>query len=242
MSRPRRIPRAEREREMLAVATRVFAERGYHGASMDEIAERARISKPMLYAYFESKEGLFVGCVRRARVQLFEAINAGADAGAAPDDQLWLGILAFFGFVEEEHGAWAVLLGDAGAGAGAFADERAKVRRDVSRLVGTLLRQAAADEGAEPEALEATEPLARALIGAGESLAAWWFENPGVTREGMARLLMNFAWMGFGELVRGARWQGVRPVPSRERPRPRSAAARSSRSRSRARRSARRAR
>jgi AcrR family transcriptional regulator len=214
MERQRRLPRAERESDMLAVATRVFAERGYHGASMDEIAEGAQISKPMLYAYFESKEGLFLGCMRRARVQLFEAINAGADAGAAPDEQLWLGILAFFGFVEEQRGSWVVLLGDAAAGAEPFAGRRANVRRDVSRLVGTLLRQAAADEGVDPAALEATEPLARALIGAGESLAAWWLENPGVTREGMARLLMNFAWMGFGNLVRGERWEGVRPAPS----------------------------
>lgn len=214
MDRQPRLPRAVREREMLEVATRVFAERGYHGASMEEIADGAGISKPMLYAYFESKEGLFLGCMRRARVQLFEAINQGADAGAAPDEQLWLGILAFFGFVEEQRDSWVVLLGEAAAGVQPFASEGAKVRRDVSRLVGTLLHQAAAERGADPQALEATEPLARALIGAGESLASWWRENPGVTRDGMGRLLMNFAWMGFGDLVRGERWAGVRPAPS----------------------------
>ena len=237
MDRQRRVPRAIREREMLEVATRVFAERGYHRASMDEIAEGAGISKPMLYAYFESKDGLFLACMRRARVALFEAITGGADAGAAPDEQLWFGVLGFFSFVEEERDTWDVLLGDAGSGAEQFAAERAKVRRDVGRLVGTLLRQAAADEGADPEELEATEPLARALIGGGESLAAWWRDHPGVTREGMARLLMNFAWMGFGDLVRGERWQGVRPAPSPARRRPRPAAGRSSGTRPRARRS-----
>jgi len=199
---------------MLEVATRVFARRGYHGASMDEIAAGAGISKPMLYAYFGSKEGLFLACMQRARRRLFEAINEGADAGAAPDEQLWLGTLAFLGFVEDQRDSWTVLLGEAAAGVEPFAREGARVRREVAAGVGLLLRQAAAGEGADAGSLEATEPLARALIGAGESLASWWLENPGVPRETVARLLMNFAWMGFGDLVRGERWRGVRPAPS----------------------------
>jgi len=203
-----------REREMLEVGTRVFARRGYHGASMDEIADGAGISKPMLYAYFDSKEGLFLACMQRARAQLFEAINEGADAGAAPDEQLWLGTCAFLWFVEDRRDSWTVLLGEAAAGAEPFAREGAKVRRQLARGVGTLLGAAAAAEGADTDALEATEPLARALIGAGESLASWWAENPTVPRETVARLLMNFAWMGFGDLVRGERWEGVRPGPS----------------------------
>jgi hypothetical protein len=72
--------------------------------------------------------------------------------------------------------------------------------------VGDLLRRAAAAEGVDAAGLERTEPLARALIGAGESLASWWRENPEETREAVALLLMNFAWVGLGELVRGRRW------------------------------------
>ena len=55
---------------MVEAATRVFARRGYHQSSMDEIAGRARISKPMLYAYFDSKEGLCRACIRQARRRL----------------------------------------------------------------------------------------------------------------------------------------------------------------------------
>jgi AcrR family transcriptional regulator len=189
---------------MLEVATEVFARRGYHAASMDEIAERAGISKPMLYAYFESKEGLCRASIRRARRRLFESINAAADVRAAPDEQLWLGVTAFLTFVEEEGDSWALLQGDA---LGPFAKEVIAVRREVSRGVAPLLREAAAAAGADEAALGSTEPLARALVGAGESLARWWEENPGVPRETVARLLMNFAWMGFGDLVRGEVWQ-----------------------------------
>ena len=203
-----RMPRAARERKMIEAATKVLAKRGYHDASMDEIAARSRISKPMLYAYFDSKEGLCRACIRQARRRLYDSIEAGADAGAAPDEQLWLGIIAFFRFVEERPDDWAVLLGEATAGVGAFARDVAEVRREVAEGVRPLLRAAAAAEGADPGSLEATEPLAHALIGAGESLAEWWVHHPDVARDGVARLLMNFAWMGFGDLVRGERWAG----------------------------------
>jgi len=227
-----RMPRAVRERKMIEAATRVFGRRGYHGASMDEIASRSRISKPMLYAYFDSKEGLCRACIRQARRQLYESINAGADAGAAPDEQLWLGVVAFFSFVEERPDAWAVLLGEATAGVGAFAREADEVRRGVAEAVSPLLRAAATAEGADPGSLEATEPLAHALIGAGEALAAWWLEHPEVPRDSVARLLMNFAWMGFGDLVRGERWSGAVPPPSEEHPPPRRARRPARRSRS----------
>ncbi|MGH3746792.1 MAG: helix-turn-helix domain-containing protein, partial [Micromonosporaceae bacterium] len=57
------MPRADRERQMLAVAEQVFAERGYRDASMDEIAGRVGVTKPMLYAYFGSKEGLLLATI-----------------------------------------------------------------------------------------------------------------------------------------------------------------------------------
>jgi AcrR family transcriptional regulator len=203
-----RVPRAEREEQMIEAATRIFGSRGYVGASMEDIAAASGITKPMLYAYFGSKDGLCRACIRQARRQLYESINAGADAGAAPDEQLWLGILAFFTFVDERRDSWAVLLGEATAGVAAFAGEIADVRREMAEGVRPLLRAAAATEGVDPISLEATEPLAHALIGAGEALARWWLTQPAMPRESVARLLMNFAWMGFGDLVSGERWLG----------------------------------
>lgn len=191
---------------MLQVAERAFAERGFHAASVDAIAEGAGISKPMVYAYFGSKEGLYRGCMEQARTRLFDAVGEAADPGAAPDERLWRGILAFFTFVDEQRDSWTVLFGDATGAAGPFAGETAHVRRTVARLVGRLLFEAAAAEGADPSALKSTEPLAHALIGAGESLAGWWLEHRDQPKETVALLLMNFAWMGFADLVRGERW------------------------------------
>ncbi len=207
-----KVPRAVREQQMLQVAERTFAERGFHAASVDVIAERAGISKPMIYAYFGSKEGLYRGCMERARSGLFDAIGEAADIDAAPDERLWRGILAFFTFVDQRRDAWAVLFGDATSAGGPFADDAAHVRRTVARLVDQLLFEAAEAEGAEQSALGSTEPLAHALIGAGESLARWWLEHREQPKETVALLLMNFAWMGFADLVRGERWRAAAPA------------------------------
>src|SRR5687768_16868168 len=104
-----RLARPVRERQMLAVAQRVFADRGFRAASVDAIAEGAEISKPMLYAYFGSKEGLYRACMQRSRTSLVDALDEAAASATAPDDRLWAGLLAFFGFVEEEPEAWAIL-------------------------------------------------------------------------------------------------------------------------------------
>ena len=188
---------------MLAEATSVFAERGFHATSMDEIAERAGISKPMLYLYFDSKEGLWRSCIAAARRRLYDSIDEAVDTSAPPDVQLWHGVQAFFAFVEEQRDSWAVLGETRASPPGG---ELAEVRRQVARGVSGLLRDAAAARGADEAALKRTEPLARTLVGAGESLANWWLEDREMSREAVALLLMNFAWLGFGDLVRGKRW------------------------------------
>src|SRR5207302_7286970 len=86
-----RMPRAEREEQMLRAATRIFARRGYQDASMDEIASACGVTKPMLYAYFDSKDGLLVACVRRGEQALHEAVRAAAEGGETAEQRLWRG-------------------------------------------------------------------------------------------------------------------------------------------------------
>jgi AcrR family transcriptional regulator len=202
----RKVPRAVREQEMLAVAEQSFAERGFHAASVDAIAEAAGITKPMVYAYFGSKEGLYIACMERARKRLFEAIDSAAATDAPADEQLWRGILAFFTFVSEQRQSWIVLFNESATYGGPFVEEAGRLRRQIARLVAQLLGEAAAAEGLDARRLGTMEPFAYALTGAGESLAAWWLEHPEESRESVARMLMNFAWMGFRELVRGEAW------------------------------------
>ena len=191
---------------MLEAAERAFAERGFHAASVDAIAEASGITKPMVYAYFGSKEGLYRACMQRARMRLLEALREGVDTTAAPDQQLWHGLLAVFTFVERERDSWAILLGEVTQGTGPFAEDGAAVRRELAALIAELLRRAATHEGLHPDSVEITDQLARALMGAGESLAVWWGEHPEEPVERVALTLMNFAWNGLGGLIDGRSW------------------------------------
>jgi len=129
-----------------------------------------------------------------------------ADADAPPDEQLWHGPLAFFTFVAEQRGSWSVLLRRGTGRDGPFAAEATRLRGQLARLVAQLLGEAAAADGLEPARVGATDPLAHALVGAAESLAGWWFDHPDEPTERVALWLMNFAWTGFGDLVRGEAW------------------------------------
>jgi AcrR family transcriptional regulator len=182
------MPRAEREQLILDVAGQVFARAGYHSASMDEIAARAEISKPMLYTYFGSKEGLYVAYIRRTGRELLERLERAPQREAAPLLTLRLRIAEFLAFVEEHRDGWRVLFGEAsstGPVAAEVADLRRRIARAVRRMVETSLPV--------PRGLSATEVdgIAHAIVGAGESLANWWLEHPEVSREDVVDLYVG---------------------------------------------------
>ncbi|MFI6286758.1 helix-turn-helix domain-containing protein [Streptomyces sp. NPDC051018] len=86
-AKSKRLPRAVREQQMLDAAVRTFGRRGYRAASMDEIAELAGVSKPLVYLYLNSKEELFTACIRREAAALLAAVRDAAepDPPAEPD-------------------------------------------------------------------------------------------------------------------------------------------------------------
>src|SRR3712207_4120426 len=136
-----RVPRAVREQEMLNVAEAAFAQRGYEAVSMQDIAFRCGISKPMVYAYFGSKEGIYLACIERARGDLYEAVGRAAAEAVSPDDQLWRGTLAFFGWVEQNEQSYRVLYGPGTVHGEALAAELSALRRDQARLIARLLAE-----------------------------------------------------------------------------------------------------
>jgi AcrR family transcriptional regulator len=188
-----------REEQMLAVAGEVFAERGFHAASMDEIAERADISKPMIYAYFSSKEGLYSAYMQRVSAELLEAMDAVVDPELSPGDQVLASMTAFLGFVEDHREGWAVLQAELVSGSGQIAADVARVRKAIVARMAALLAQ-----HLEPVLADA---LAHGFIGAGESLATWWLDHPEASRGEMAARIMEVGWIGVGGVLDGRRWQ-----------------------------------
>src|SRR3954452_15055037 len=169
----KRLPRVVREQQMLDAAVKVFARRGFHAASMDEIAEVAGISKPMVYAYLGPKEELFLACLQREATRLMEAVAAGVRPTARPDEQLWNGLRAFFAFVGAHRDGWRVLYRQA-RGEPHFAGELAGMRARIVEVVAGLLEGAcAAAEVPVPGRPGDFVAMAYAYVGAAESLADW---------------------------------------------------------------------
>jgi AcrR family transcriptional regulator len=194
-----------REQEMLDVAERVFAEQGYDGTSMDEIAQGAGISKPMVYAYFGSKEGLYLALVRRAAEGFYEAVERASSDGTA-EERLWGGIRAYFGFVEEYRWGWTVLYRESAAGPNRFEGELEADRTRIADLLARLMVEVAAERGIDALMEQQIQAISHAFVGACEGLGRRWLEHPEEPRELQELRLMNFAWIGFRGLLEGELW------------------------------------
>ena len=101
-----RLARAERERLMLGAAGEAFATHGFHGSSMDEIAVAAGITKPMLYRYFGSKEGLYAAYLRMTGHDLIDKVRAPDTRGQSSQARLRVGLQGFLAYVEEHRAGW----------------------------------------------------------------------------------------------------------------------------------------
>lgn len=169
-----RVPRAIREEQVLAVAEQLFAERGYQHASMDELAVRAGVSKPVIYDLVGSKEALYLRCVQRAGQALAEVVSAAAMTETGPEQRLRAGAVGFLRFVAERHGGWDLLL-TAGPTPG---DEPIhRIRAQQTALITGLVRETLASLPIELESWR-IEAMAVAINGSFEHLAYWWRENP----------------------------------------------------------------
>ena len=188
---------------MIEAGTRLFAEHEYDAVSMDQIAHAADVSKPMVYSYFESKQGLYLACVEHWTDELVRRLERATPEDLPPDVRLWHGLLAIFAFIEETPEAWALL----NPRGGQLAAGASRSREEITGLVARMLRDAAVAQGVDPKvAGEATEPMAHAIGAAVQSVAAWAQRESSDPMERQALRLMNFVWMGLNNLMRGKLW------------------------------------
>jgi AcrR family transcriptional regulator len=212
----RRVARADREAQLIEIALRRFARDGYHGVSVDDIAGEAGVTKPIVYTYFGSKEGLFIAAAEHAAERLRAALEASAARHVDAEERMWHGCLEVFRFIEEHREAWAVLYLPESPG-GPFGGPAASATEAMAELMTAQFNETAAARGIAPAAAAHLEPLAHAFVNATIGLGRWWMDHPEEPRDLQALRLMNFAWMGFGDLVKGAFW--VPPPPGAELPR-----------------------
>ena len=172
-----RVPRAVRRRQLVELAEQLFAERGFARTSMEELARRAGVTKPVIYELFESKEGLFRACVDRANERMAASIVEAFRSETEPEARLRAGGLAFLRFARDNRVAWDLM-----AMQGRFADQAQAVRRDQAQLIRTLMTEIA-PPGTDPQELEA---VAYAVNSAYEGAAHWMWEHPDAAVERVA--------------------------------------------------------
>ena len=188
-------------------ATEVFAERGYLGASIAEIARRSGVSAPVVYDHFASKQELHRALLERHRDELVAVWREHLLTDEAPETRLPRGVDAWARYVEAHPYAWKMLFRETAGDPEAAAIHRAVL--DGSRAMLAPLVGMTPGGAALPDLEMAAELIRSGLTG----LALWWQDHPEVTRAEIVATAMNVLWLGFERLGRGERWTGAPTDP-----------------------------
>lgn len=190
MAGTKRLPRAVREQQMLDAAIAEFSETGYSETSMDAIAARAEISKPMLYLYYGSKDELFTACIERESGRFLEVMAAGFDPELRQRDQARILVREFLRYVHDNAASWRVLYRVASASAG-FSAAVTRARAQITEMIIELIRRGTTVEADEVD----HELTALALVGAAEAVADRVSEGD-VSIDRATDLLLGITWRG----------------------------------------------
>lgn len=163
---PRRLPAARRRKQLAEVAIAVFGSGSYHATSMDEIAERAGVTKPVLYQHFPSKSGLYLELIQTVGAELLEAVAGAATAESQPSDRVLAGFRAYFRFAATRTDAFRLLFGGGAWEAGEFAEAVRGVERSIAETISALI-----DVDLEPQHREL---IGYAIVGLAEVTSRHW--------------------------------------------------------------------
>jgi AcrR family transcriptional regulator len=211
----KRLRGEERRAAILESALAVFADRGYHASSIDDIAREGGVSKALIYEHFASKQQLYAELLNEHAGELIErlaaAMEEAASTGAA---RLATGLDAFYRFVEERRVAWRMLFREAND-----PEMAAVLERIVAQVTGVVAALIAQDPGSRSSAGgskardQGIQMLAQMLVGSVQSLSNWWADHQEVPREKILEMTMDYAWLGLERLSEGERWitAGGRP-------------------------------
>ena len=203
----RRLPAEARRAAILDAALEVFAQHGYHAASIDDIAGAAGVSKALIYEHFKSKRELHAALLERHVGELFELLAESAATAEPGEVRLEAGVDAFLAYVESRPDAFRMLFRDAVEPE--VAESLRRLGQQAAVAVADLIAREPRKRREDDEELEAEglERFGALLTGAVQSRALWWDEHPKVPRERLVARVMEFAWLGFERLRAGERFE-----------------------------------
>lgn len=188
-------------------ATKVFAERGYHGASIEEIARQSGVSMPVIYDHFRSKRELHRRLLERHFAELRGLWRDQLAQPGRPEERTPRALDAWFRYVETHAFAWRMLFRETTGDPELEALHREVAGQSRDAMLPVFAREPGVlplASSTEPAALElAWEPVRAVLQG----LALWWYEHPDVPRERIVATAMNALWIGFERLQQGEVWR-----------------------------------
>ena len=185
-----RMTNAERREQLIEIARGLFAERGFEGASIEEVAARASVSKPVVYEHFGGKEGLYAVVVDREVRQLLEMMRAALTAGH-PREMLEQATLALLDYIEASSDGFRILVRDSplGSSRGSFVS----IISDVASRVEYILAEEFSSRGFDAT----TAPMyAQMLVGMVGTTGQWWLDARKPNKSEVAAHLVNLAWNG----------------------------------------------
>ena len=164
-----RIPAAERREQILLIARPLFAQNGYAGTRLDDVAAAAGVTKPILYRHFDSKKGLYMALLQRHEDDLPRFFR---DVAPAEILAVWLD------YVRENRHNWLMLFRDSSGD-----DDIRELRAQVSRTARRLIAEFIASRAGSRIPPEQVEPTAELLTSGLAALVLWWIDHPDVPKD-----------------------------------------------------------
>jgi AcrR family transcriptional regulator len=185
-----RLSASRRRRQLVEVALRVFAERGFHDASMNDIADAAGVTKPVLYQHFNSKRELFSELLTDVGAELQETITKAVAAAQTPHEMVELGFGAYFRYVDQHRDAFQLFYGGGLGRDAGFSEVVNQVETALANLVADLIEI----EGLTPGQRRV---LGHGIVGMIEGASTYWLRsNSDADPAALAHQLAELAWRG----------------------------------------------
>ncbi|MGW4211660.1 TetR/AcrR family transcriptional regulator [Lentzea sp. NPDC004789] len=185
----------ERREQLLDVSRALFAEKGFEATSIEEIAHRAGVSKPVVYEHFGGKEGIYAVVVDREMQRLMDQIVDALDGGSHPRELLERAASALLDYIEGSTDGFRILVRDSpvASSSGTFSS----LLNDIASQVEHILALHFAKQGYDRK----LAPLyAQALVGMVALTGQWWLEVRKPKKDEVAAHLVNLAWKGLSAM------------------------------------------
>jgi AcrR family transcriptional regulator len=200
--RRKRMSAAARRELIERAATELFAERGYHGASIDEIARRSGVTPPVVYDHFDSKQQLHRRLLERHFAELRGVWREHMQADAPADERVARAFDGWFAYVESHPYAWRMLFRETTGDPAVEAVHREVAAGSRAAVMPLLARELPA--ATDPVAVEMAWEAMRGVL---QGLALWWYDHRDVPRARVVAAAMGALWIGLERVSRGEAWE-----------------------------------